>query len=168
MVQQYLARFRMWAPQSGYSDTDLSTRFRRGLSDDLKDLLAYQDDDKSDTYAKLVALATRLDHARQLRIAEKAYDKGKGTGLPSLYGGAYTSTSTHASAFVDPNAMEIDSMGRWKLKETVKQQRIRDGVCIRCGKKGHFARDCQGNSQAATVAVVEEAPATEEAGKEDA
>ena len=145
-VQQYLARFRMWAPQSGYSDHDLRTRFRAGLSDQLKDALAHVEDEKIDTYAKLVTVASRIDQALLLRAAERQFDKGKAAvALPLLYGGSsYNSTGTPMSAFADPNTMDIDAS---RFSAPAPSNSANDlnklfndafkGKCNRCGSDKH-------------------------------
>lgn len=128
------------------TDTDLRTRFRHGLSDAIKDALIAQENDKVDTYEKLITTATRLDTAMRLREAERQFDKGKAAvGLPMLYGGSsYSSTGTNMSAFADPNAMMIDA-SRFANATPASNATERNcqfnemfkGKCNRCGSSQH-------------------------------
>lgn len=55
-------------------------------------------------------------------------------------------------AGADPNAMELDAItGKYKLKKEFREQRMKDGLCLRCGDSGHIAKECRKS----TAAVVE-------------
>ena len=58
---------------------------------------------------------------------------------------------TGKGAYYGPGPMEIGAVHARKLTQEEKDQRRKAGLCLRCGKPGHYARDCktrnQGNQQ---------------------
>lgn len=42
----------------------------------------------------------------------------------------------------DPNAMEVDGQGRRRITDAERQRRRENGLCMRCGGRGHYAMNC--------------------------
>ena len=59
----------------------------------------------------------------------------------------------------DPNAMEVDTIKVAKLSKEERERCMKEGLCLRCRKKGHVAQNCPTFSQGkpASVRKVEEA-----------
>ena len=61
----------------------------------------------------------------------------KGQGLP------LSSFSSNSCSTKDPDAMDVDTICLKKLSPADHAQCIREGLCVRCCKKGHSANECQ-------------------------
>jgi hypothetical protein len=58
-----------------------------------------------------------------------------------LNGADAAGTTTHTTPALEPNAMDILAM-KGRMLEAERTKMMRMGLCFRCGKHGHLARDC--------------------------
>ena len=94
-VADYTLEFRTLAADSGWDDTALRSAYRRGLSEEIKDLLVR---DTPTSLNELSALAHRLDdrlRERQLERAQRRENTGRGTSAHLGTGSPRYSDSDH-------------------------------------------------------------------------
>ncbi|THU98720.1 hypothetical protein K435DRAFT_856364 [Dendrothele bispora CBS 962.96] len=75
------------------------------------------------------------------RIPETFDDVGKNNDTRESGGKSATRTSPSASA----KAAQVDSQGKsqsFRISREERDRRMNEGLCIRCGEKGHFGRNC--------------------------
>ena len=89
-------------------------------------------------------------HYKRAREVEQRRKNPTGTYHP------FTTTPTTPAR--DPNAMEVDVIKVAKLSKEERERCMREGLYLRCRKKGHVAQNCPAFSQGkpASVRKVEE------------
>jgi hypothetical protein len=153
-VAGYQVRFDNLALLTRHSDVDLWERYRKGLSDEVKDVLAISDRDVSDL-AKLkegvLAINKRMRERKDKRAAKAAKAPAQAQWRPAVPAAVPTSASWNVQRPViavparDPNAMDVDA--------TFAGRRVRDSFraewtvgmrnrCYGCGKTGHVKSAC--------------------------
>jgi hypothetical protein len=102
-------------------------------------------------YKKALTFQTHYERAREVEQRRKN---------PSAVYRPFSSTTTTPTR--DPNAMDVDAIRVAKLTKEERDRCMKEGLCLRCRKKGHMARNCPTFQQkpAATVRKVEESTAT--------
>ena len=141
-ASQYVATFRRLSSDLDWGEGALLDQFRRGLRDDIKDLLL------TIAVPKTMHEAIRAAVACDNRIMER---KSERRGLTS------TST-TRREINYGPTPMELDSMNqvrhrRGPLTAEERTRRRRLNLCLYCGEEGHLLKECknrgrgQGNYQ---------------------
>ncbi|KAJ1098499.1 hypothetical protein NDU88_003610 [Pleurodeles waltl] len=105
----------------------------RGLKEELKDILA-QIDPQPANCQDLINLVLRLDH----RLNERKGTRNK-TEKHSWH--AHDNKDPRTPRERTPEPMEIGTIRR-PLTKDEKDLRRKNGQCLYCGRKGHFAKDC--------------------------
>lgn len=95
----FLSNWEQWAPQTGYSDTDLFVRMKESLSKDFLTRLSYFTPPPTNT-TELVAYCKQIDAS----INDLKYSLAAASGSSSL-----SSAPVSSTGFRDPNAMDIDA-----------------------------------------------------------
>lgn len=137
-VADFAIEFRTLAASSGWNDEALAARFAEGLAEDIRDEVYARE--LPEGLDRLVELAIRLDNRRDLRRRVR-------TSVP-------TSFQDTPPAGMSPDALvhlpspEPMQLGRYHLSATEKQQRFTKGLCLYCGKPGHFAALCPAKANA--------------------
>ena len=100
-----------------------------------------------DWYKKALTFQTHYERAKEV---EQRRRNPAGTYQP------FTATSTTSAR--DPNAMEVDAIKVAKLTKEEREHCMKEGLCLRCRKKGHMARNCPAFQQGklASIKKVEE------------
>jgi hypothetical protein len=153
-VAKYQARFDNLAPLTRYSDVDLWERYREGLSDEVKDVLAISDRDVSNL-AKLkegvLAVDKRMRERKDERAAKAAKAPAQAQWRPAVPAAVPASASWNvqrpvvAAPVRDPNAMDVDAtfagrrVGDSFRAEWTAGMRNR---CYGCGETGHVKSAC--------------------------
>lgn len=142
-VVAYAARFRRLAADTGYNDDALLTIFRRGLNDEIKDVLAGLVDEP-DKLEEFIHLAAKIDQRLTDRRLEKTGSK------------AHPRSDKPQNALPNPHTgpvpMEVDSAavstkkGKRSLTPEERAHRLANNLCLYCGKPGHRAADCPAKS----------------------
>lgn len=134
----YLAEFEMWSPRTGWSHLDLYDRLKAGLDTDYITRLSYFMPPPAD-YNSLVRCGKQIDVTlvdlhNNLAAAGKATKPAQQQARPN-----------NASAFRDPNAMDIDASNLDEMFKglstrediTAQHRRVMKGRCRVCGSKAH-------------------------------
>jgi hypothetical protein len=153
-VAEYQVRFNNLAPLTRYSDVDLWERYRKGLSDEVKDVLAISDRDVSDL-AKLkegvLAVDKRMRERKDERAAKAAKAPAQGQWRPAVPAAVPASASWNVQRPIvtapvrNPNAMDVDAtfagrrVGDSFRAEWTAGMRNR---CYGCGEAGHVKSAC--------------------------
>lgn len=125
---EYTMKFNMLAPATGWEVPTLISHYRQGLQRDIRVLMVR---DEFTTLPEITTLATKIDN--------------------DLHGERFEapSTSTHApeaSTSNDPDAMDL-SAAEFNLSREEVARRRANGLCYKCGGKGHIARKCKGKKK---------------------
>ena len=144
-VAEYAVEFRILAAKSNWGDEALRSAFRRGLSEAIKDLILR---DRPSSLADLIALALQVDDRLRERRLEKTNKPPPSTPrTPRPFSarepGVVPTPSTPIGSSPSPG-LEAEPMqlGRSRLTQAVRDQRMRDKLCLYCGKSGHFLSTC--------------------------
>ncbi len=133
-VQQYQARFRVLANDTGYNETALLNIFYEGLSDQVKDLLSTVLD-LPERLEEFIRLTIKIDQRLHTRWLEKRKE--------------YTRPS-HSHSAAQSNRMDLDAtsfeqgnrFGQLNVSREEYERRKRAGQCLGCGEKNHRVKDC--------------------------
>ena len=144
-VAEFAVEFRILAAKSLWDDEALRSAFRRGLNDQIKDLILR---DQPSSLSELVALALKVDD----RLRERRFEKSIKTtpsaprsnrpfsprDVPTVPSPGFTS-SPPVVASSDTEPMQL---GRSRLTQAVREHRMQNRLCLYCGKSGHFIQTC--------------------------
>ena len=149
-MADYTLEFRTLAADSGWDDIALRSAYRRGLSEDLKDLLVR---DCSASLNELATLVHRLDDRLRERRRERAQlREGPSRKNPNRYEENQTvrnTVTTNPVCF--PSSTEVSrplegeepmQLGRTRLTPDVRERRFWERRCFYCGGGGHVLRTC--------------------------
>jgi hypothetical protein len=141
-VSAYTAEFKQLQARIDWDDAALRTVFEAGLKENVKDGLVHHD--KPGTLQALIELATRIDN----RLWERSQQKGR-------FQPTMANTRKQRSRYdkdgdtimtgkVQEKAKDRKTRGKRHdgLSKEERQKRYDNKACLRCGKVGHFARDC--------------------------
>lgn len=143
-VSAYTAEFEQLRSRIDWDDAALRTAFENGLKDSVKDGLVHHEKPKD--LHTLVALATRIDN----RLWERAQQK-KGMTVPTANTKKYRKqfrTDREGDVIMTDKVHEkgrTQKGKRWRqdgLTKEERQKRFDSKACLKCGKEGHFAREC--------------------------
>lgn len=147
-VADYSLEFRTLAADSTWDDAALRSAYRRGLSEAVKDLLIR---DRPSTLSELISLSLLMDDRLRERRLERTQRPG-GAPKPQVTrpasGGAPRETSSLAASisplrsFLPRDEEEPMELARSRLSSEERDQRMRDRLCLYCGKPGHHIRAC--------------------------
>lgn len=132
-VTDYAIHFKTLAATCDWNEEACRAMFRAGLEDDIQDELATQDlpCDFDDLINMALRIEGRLRRRRQ-RLAVR----------PSWRTEESSPVSPTDSLNVSSTEPEPMQVGRLRLTPQQKQQRLALGLCLYCGKSGHFAAGC--------------------------
>ncbi|KAJ1165667.1 hypothetical protein NDU88_006084 [Pleurodeles waltl] len=129
----YLANFNRLVAETSWPEEKQAALFYKGLKEELKDILA-QIDPQPANCQDLINLVLRLDH----RLNERKGTRKK-TEKHSWH--AHDNKDSRTPRERTPEPMEIGTIRR-PLTKDEKNLRRKNGQCLYCGRKGHFAKDC--------------------------
>lgn len=181
---EYNAEFRNLVAVAGMHEFHpIYRKFRQGLSTKALDLLLYAPivTNMEDAYKQIIDVDERLEKHKQ-ELAHIASVTGGSSNSnsgkknqaqnnkpgnhprPSAPSAASTPTPPKLPTGADPNAMEIDSFGKWKVTDKEKKRCQDNHLCLRCGQGGHFANAC--TNSGATISAIDSTPAPQVQGKD--
>lgn len=137
-VADFAIEFRTLAASSKWNEAAQVARFTEALEDDIRDeVYAHELPEHLD---ELVDLAIRLDNRRDLRRRAR---------FPTSSSFVDPTPTTSVSSVPDhPPAQEAMQLGRYRLSAEEKQKRLSKGLCLYCGRPGHFASSCPAKANA--------------------
>jgi hypothetical protein len=144
----YLTQFRTLSARSGWNEPALLSRFKEGLSDDIKNMLTSQWHTLTTLrQAQSAATTAYQNHQARARTQRTAHrtqvsfpNWPRKNPLPSSSSSATASTSSQSAASTGP--MEVDHMRVKHITAEEKQRRREKNLCLYCGGGNHFAGDC--------------------------
>lgn len=146
-VSDYAVQFRTLAASTRWPNEALVDVFCLGLSSSLKDELAARE--VPEDLEALIDLATRIDRRMRERIQERSVPSPRAprqqqrTTLPIP---AHHLPDIGASPAELP--LEPMQLGMGRLSPAERQRRMGGGLCLYCGRSGHFVRSCPANTRA--------------------
>jgi hypothetical protein len=155
----YAANFRNVAVDLKWNDAALIHQFRRGLNDNVKDMLLNYE--KPKTLDDMINLVIRIDNRLFEHRAEMITKQPRQTyptmmvSPPRLMSSAQVSPPT-TSVNTGPIPMEIGISHSRKLTREERQHRIENNLCLYCGKPGHKIANCPKSKLKTTTLQVTE------------
>lgn len=143
-VSHYAAQFRSIAVHLDWDDAALASVFYRGLREEVRE--QYINREKPTGLDRLIADATKLDN----RIMEFKQEKVQRNFLPRGNPAAkrYPANVSKPRFYGGPMPMDLDNANKKRnytkgpLSKAEKERRIKNSLCLYCGKPGHVANDC--------------------------
>ena len=145
-VAEFAVEFRILAAKSHWGDEALKSAFRRGLSDQIKDLILR---DQPASLSELIALALKVDDRLRERRLEKStkpppsvprvnrpYLSREQPITPALSGAPSSPSAANPE-------LEPMQLGRSRLTQAMREHRMSNRLCLYCGKSGHFIQTCE-------------------------
>ena len=142
-VSAYTAEFKQLQARIDWDDAALRTVFEAGLKENVKDGLVHHD--KPGTLHALIELATRIDNRLWERNDQKKYFRPNLPNMKKQRGRYDRDGDAIMTGKVQEKAKDKKTRG-WRqdgLSKEERQKRYDNKACLRCGKTGHFARDCK-------------------------
>ena len=138
-VAEFSVEFRTVAANSGWNDQSLQGIFLSCLNEPIKDELATRDE--ADSLEEVISLSIRLDNRLRERRRERASrpmsSAFSGPSLPHLPRAALPQPVPRAVSEGEPM-----QLGRTRLTQAQRLQRIRTRVCLYCALPGHSISAC--------------------------
>ena len=132
----YAAEFQQLACDLDWNDKALMNHFRRGLNDNVKDLLLTMP--RVNTLEEFITQAISCDNRLFERRQEQRFGwRGQHQNMVA------TSSKFSGNHSSGPEPMQIDTTRFKRLTQEEKDRRRREGLCLYCGKPGHKAPDCR-------------------------
>lgn len=135
-VLNYISRFRRIAHESGFNSQALMDAFYRGLNDDIKDVLAMNEDVENLEF--LMNLTIRIDNKLWDRKMEKSF---KNTHGHNSYKNEKPNNSSSSTVPMDLDSMSQSSKFK-KLTADEKNRRLTNKLCLYCADPGHQLSSC--------------------------
>jgi hypothetical protein len=130
-ASQYTATFRRLAMDSEWDNTALTTMYYSGLKDTIKDELSRGE--QPDTLSELIDKVITIDE----RLFERQMER---TRPGTSYG------ARQSKPYYGPQPMDL-SATRGPLTKRDREHRMKNNLCLYCGKPGHRARECSANGK---------------------
>lgn len=155
-MTEYIANFRSLAARSRWNEPALLAKFKEGLSDDVKMLLAAQWHSLKSLRDAQSAATTAYQNlqAQQRFRARNSFSRSPHQQPPRRHPVVPT-TSPAATAATSSTSMDLDAMRIKKLSYEEKQRRRAQNLCLYCGSADHYVNDCRAKKSAAPqIAVI--------------
>ena len=132
-LMSYVSNFNRLVAEANWPEEKRSAIFYRGLREELKDIVS-QVVNPPESCVELIELVVKLDH----RLSERKREKHR-TDSRVLVFRDRKSEIEKTEDDVEP--MQIGNVRR-PLTDEERKRRRSLGLCLYCGRKGHFLRDC--------------------------
>ena len=144
-VAEYAVEFRILAARSFWGDAALKSAFRRGLNEQIKDLILR---DQPSSLSELIGLALKVDDRLRERRLEKSIRVTSPTPRSNrsfsprefpIVTNPHVTSNPLATVTHETEPMQL---GRSRLTPTMREHRMQNRLCLYCGKSGHFIQTC--------------------------
>ena len=136
----YAAEFQQHSARTEWDDAALTAQFYRGLKDRVKDDIARGD--RPEDLQEMIETAIRIDN----RQYERSLEKGGSYKAPTFKKHHQHAYKTR-KPYYGPQPMELDATHqaphRGPLSPRDREHRMKNNLCLYCGKPGHKARECK-------------------------
>ena len=129
-ASQYTASFRRYALDSGLNEVGQMDFYYGGLKDSIKDEIAR--DDPAENLNELIDRAIRIDE----RFFERRLERGH------IGAGYKANSGSQRKPYYGPQPMDL-SATRGPLSQKDRDHRMKNNLCLYCGKAGHRANACK-------------------------
>lgn len=149
LMIDYITTFKELSSRLRWNEPALVARFKDGLSDEIKQMLAAQWHSLQTLKATQAAATTAYQNLQsQTRFRGRLHKPAT-----PLSRKPYTTVQTPSTS--GPTPMDLDTVKVRRLTPDEKQRRREQGLCLYCGGKDHFALSCplKKGPQVAVVAV---------------
>jgi hypothetical protein len=140
----YHARFVSYMAIFEWDEKSQIATFRRGLRDEVKDLLVGRDTPDTFDDSEYVSLCIRLDNSCTEREQDRQDSRGQTTRF-SIKSDSNPGPSTAVGTHSGP--MDISAGRRGPLSRKERSHRKANNLCMYCGKNGRFASTCPESSR---------------------
>lgn len=143
-VAEYSIEFRILAAECAWDDSALMSAFHRGLSEPIRDRMLLEE---PSSLASLISLSLKVDNRlranRASRSTRESSSAPRDTPKPSQ--------AQNRPPPVTPSPFPLQprpddsipmQLGRSRLSQQVREQRMRDRLCLYCGEAGHYIQTC--------------------------
>jgi hypothetical protein len=149
-AKDYTVQFQQQAARlSTWNDGALASQYYRGLKDHVKDEIAR--DVRPSTLASMINTAVQIDdRAYERKLEKRGYEsivpKTGNNKQPANHKAprkpqqGYGHQNKQQHSYGDPMDIDTARVPRRYTKE--QEEWKRQGLCLECGKSGHYARDC--------------------------
>ena len=142
-VAEFAVEFRIIAARSGWGDEALKSAFRRGLNDSIKDLILR---DRPATLTELISLSLKVDdRLRERRLEKRTRSPPNSSREPRSANLRFPTVAPLTPSNKIPTATqetEPMQLGRSRLTQATRDHRMKNRLCLYCGKSGHFIQEC--------------------------
>jgi hypothetical protein len=133
-VEQYTAKFRLYAPRTKLGDEALHKHYYDHLMETMKDALASSDRDFESNLETCIKAANALDLCHQCQAAEK---NPKANIMPLV-----TAEVVHPVSIPNPMAIDVDAtINAVKKVNVTNWVCFMKGRCYGCGSREHQKKD---------------------------
>ena len=152
-VSSYTAEFKQLQSRIDWDDAALRTVYEIGLKETIKDGLVHHD--KPEDLQALVELATRIDNRLQERNQQRTRDSYVPANTKRFRKTIRVDREGDVIMTDQVQAKDRKPKGKFRdgLSKEERQRRYDNKACLRCGKEGHFRRDCPENDKGRQGAV---------------
>lgn len=137
-MTEYIAAFRALAARSRWNEPALLSRFKDGLSDEIKVMMTAQWHSLTTLKGAQAAATTAYQNLQvQQRLRSRhAFSR------PSQQHQPPRRSAPTPVVSAGPTPMDLDAMRVRKISAEEKQRRREQNLCLYCGGRNHFANDC--------------------------
>ncbi len=132
-VTDYAIQFKTLAASCDWNEGALRAMFREGLNFEIQDEIATHELPLD--LEGFINLAIRVESC--LRLRQRRLAPRSSWGLEEVQ--SFKAQPPPQSPLPDPEPMQL---GRLRLSAQERQQRLVQGLCLYCGKQGHYALSC--------------------------
>jgi len=152
----FLSKFNALADRARWSDAQKIDGMKTRVSNQIQFMHRNNVDDPpmGDWTAwveRFMKYAAKIEENKALQEHQKAFRGIKKSGNNQNHSNNHSSNHNNHNTMssinnksYDPDAMDMDQMTIARLDPTERQRRIDNDLCKRCGRGGHYARNCDG------------------------
>jgi hypothetical protein len=148
-MAEYISKFRNLSARAGWNEAANLARFKDGLSDEVKSLLAPQWHVLRTLHDAQAAASSAYQNLNLQQRLRPRTNPGRSAPAHPVQ---RHKPSPAAASPATSSAMDLDAMRFKKLTSDEKQRRREAGLCMYCGGNNHFAASCP--KKVAQLAIV--------------